>query len=123
MSDKIVQLPVHAEKPREMSREDRQRVHAKIGEHYLEKGYDPPWTDKRIAEDLKVPVAWVVEIRDQFFGEEGSNPLYDRFEKEAAAFTDELRRLQVEIDQIKALEVMGQEIAGMLKEIRKEMRR
>lgn len=108
--------------PREITREERQRIHAKIGEHYLDTGYDPPWTDRAIAEAEKVPMAWVSAIRDQFYGPEGSNPLFDKFEKDASAFVDSYNELSAVKGQIDALEIMGREIMDMLKKIKQETR-
>lgn len=62
--------PARAEPPREMSKDDRRIVFAKIDEVYVgeEKGYDAGWTDERVAKDLGVPRAWVTTIREEFFG-------------------------------------------------------
>lgn len=59
-----------AEQPREMSKDDRRIVFAKIDEVYVgeEKGYDAGWNDERVSKDLGVPRAWVTAIREEFFG-------------------------------------------------------
>lgn len=64
---------VVVEPPREMGREDRRLIFAKIDEVYLDErtGYSPGWTDKRVAEDLGVPLAWVQTLREENFGTEG----------------------------------------------------
>lgn len=113
---------VKAEPPREITREERQRIHAKIGEHYLDSGYHPPWTDRAIAEAEKVPLAWVSSIRDQFYGPEGSNPLYEKFEGEATAFVEAYQELCAVKGQIDALEIMGREIQDTLNKIKRETR-
>lgn len=82
-------VPLKAEPPPEMSRADRQIVFAKISDHYTGEAYCAGWTDKRVADDLNVPLAWVREVRDQFFGAEGSNPLLDDFLKAKADFDRE----------------------------------
>lgn len=68
-----------ADKPREMGREDRRIINDKLDEVYGREAYKAPWTDAAVAKDLGVPRDWVVQVRDQFFGPAGSNPLYDQF--------------------------------------------
>lgn len=72
---KIAQIrppqPGASEKPpREMSREDRRLIFAKLEEVYIDErvGYTANWNDQRVADDMAVPRAWVEEIRDQNFG-------------------------------------------------------
>lgn len=59
-----------AEPPREMSRDDRRVIFAKLDEVYIDEkvGYSKGWTDKRVAEDLGIPRAWVAQVRDENFG-------------------------------------------------------
>ena len=66
---------IKAEEPPTMSREDRRLIFAKIDEVYLDEntGYSEGWTDKRVSDDLGVPLAWVSSIRAENFGEERSN--------------------------------------------------
>lgn len=75
---------VKADPPREMSRDDRRIIFAKIDEIYVGNGYQAPWTDTAVAKDLGVPAAWVAKVRDEMFGPEGSNPEIDNFLKELA---------------------------------------
>jgi hypothetical protein len=58
------------EPPREMTRQDRQVVFAKLMDVYVSEseGYSVGWTDQRVATDLGVPVAWVAKVRDENFG-------------------------------------------------------
>lgn len=67
--------PLKAEPPREMTREDRRVILLKLNETYVDErtGYDKGWSDKRVAEDLGVPQAWVAKLRDENFGPENSN--------------------------------------------------
>lgn len=60
-----------AEPPRDLNKEDRRLIFAKIDEVYLDKSYSKDWTDKKVAIDLGVPVAWVARIREENFGPEG----------------------------------------------------
>lgn len=66
-------VELKAEPPRVMGREDARLVLLKIDEVYLDEniGYSRGWTDRKVAEDLGVPVAWVAEVRDKHFGKEG----------------------------------------------------
>lgn len=73
--------PATAEKPREMTRDERRIIFQKIDEHYVseERGYQPPWTDGGVARDLGVPQAWVASVREEMFGPAGSNHDIDEF--------------------------------------------
>ncbi|WP_156373882.1 hypothetical protein [Rhizobium sp. Leaf386] len=77
----VVPLTPKAEPPKEMTRADRRIVNEKIADVYDDgaERYSLGWTDKRVADDLGVPIAWVREERDRYFGPEGSNPLLDEF--------------------------------------------
>ncbi|MCC2608372.1 hypothetical protein [Neorhizobium petrolearium] len=68
-----------AEKPREMTRDDRRIINDKLDEVYGKDCYKSPWCDAMVAKDLGVPRDWVAQVRDQFFGPEGSNPLFDEY--------------------------------------------
>tara|TARA_R110000868_G_scaffold305823_2_gene566850 strand:- start:784 stop:1410 length:627 start_codon:yes stop_codon:yes gene_type:complete len=84
-----------ADKPREMTREDKRLVFGKIDAVYLDerRGYENGWSDKRVADDLGVPLAWVRAIREADFGQEGISS--DAREVIAAA-----KKLGEEIDAI-----------------------
>jgi hypothetical protein len=66
---------VAVEPPREMSRDDRRVIFAKLDEVYIDenKGYDNGWSDHRVAVDLGVPRAWVASVREEMFGPDKSN--------------------------------------------------
>ncbi|MER8619193.1 hypothetical protein NKG99_20540 [Mesorhizobium sp. M1409] len=68
-----------ADPPRTMTREDRRIINDKLDTVYSNDCYENPWTDAKVARDLGVPQAWVAEVRDQFFGPEGSNPEIEAF--------------------------------------------
>lgn len=100
---------VKAEPPREMSRDDRRIVFEKLNEVYVSEkvGYDKGWSDKRVSEDLGVPRAWVVQVRDEMFGpsheSEAAGDMLKRIEAissevvsiktEAATLSDRLKKL------------------------------
>ncbi|MFK0384972.1 hypothetical protein [Agrobacterium sp. NPDC090273] len=73
-----------ADKPRDLSREDRRIINDKLDEVYGKEAYKSPWTDAAVAKDLGVPRDWVSQVREQFFGPAGSNPLFDEFLTETA---------------------------------------
>lgn len=64
-----------AEPPREMSRDERRLIFGKLNEVFLDetRGYEGGWSDKRVAEDLGVPRAWVAAVRTENFGDVNSN--------------------------------------------------
>ncbi|NTG20023.1 hypothetical protein G6L00_06145 [Agrobacterium rhizogenes] len=68
-----------ADKPREMSRDDRRIINDKLDEVYGNGAYKTPWTDAAVARDLGVPRDWVAQVREAFFGEAGTNPLFDEY--------------------------------------------
>lgn len=63
-------VPIKADAPRTMSRDDRRIIFSKLEAVYLDekRGYDEGWTDERVSKDLGVPRAWVVTVRDENFG-------------------------------------------------------
>ena len=58
----------------------------KLDDVYGDNAYGGAWTDTTVARDLNVPRAWVSEVREAFFGPEGSNPLLDRYGQEREEF-------------------------------------
>lgn len=77
---------LEVEPPVEMSREDGRIIFAKLNDVYIDErvGYGPGWSDKRVAADLSVPLAWVRKVRVEHFGDEGMSET-DRATIEAAA--------------------------------------
>lgn len=80
-----------AEAPKKMDTEDRRIIFAAVDERWAGKdaGYSAPWTDQAIASHLGVPLAWVIEVRSQFFGEVRDNQeirdLLERVDKVSVA--------------------------------------
>lgn len=126
---KVVKMePAHkAEAPREMSREDRRIITSKLDDVYLDGKYSTPWTDAAVARDLGVPRAWVSEVRDQFFGPEGSNPEFDDFLIKAAPVIADLRNLHksvhAQLEQCRAMTTRVEELERMGRRIEKEIGR
>jgi len=73
--------------PQEMTKEDRRIIFAEIDMHYLDetRGYEAQYDDKRVAEGLKVPMAWVRTIREDNFGPERGEAINDEIAKMVAA--------------------------------------
>lgn len=60
---------------REFTKNDRRVINIRLEEVYLDesRGYSRGWNDEKVAAELKVPVAWVAEVRDANFGENKSD--------------------------------------------------
>ncbi|PZQ82675.1 MAG: hypothetical protein DI549_10880 [Ancylobacter novellus] len=74
-----------AEPPRTMDFEDRRVILMKLNEVYdsPSTGYGRGWSDKRVAEVLGAPRAWVAELREQNFGPARDNDDVREFLTEA----------------------------------------
>lgn len=82
----IVELPKNMKlpaEPRVMSLDDRKLIIAEVKGCWDEQKdrYMDGWHDERVAQALgaHVPVAWVREVREGWFGGSGSNPQFDEF--------------------------------------------
>jgi hypothetical protein len=91
--NKVVPLPAKAPEPRPMQREEGRIIYEKIKDVYVNEkvGYSDGWTDARIAKDLGAPRAWVAEVREQWFGPEGSNQEIRALIEKAESFLNEVR--------------------------------
>lgn len=99
--EKVVTLKVYNEvakeidsKPREMSRDDRRVIFAKLDEVYLDeqRGYERGWSDQKVATDLGVPRKWVEIIRQENFGAIGSNEDMSEYLAQAESLVKEARK-------------------------------
>lgn len=81
-------------KPREMSRDDRRVIFAKLDEVYLDeqRGYERGWSDQKVATDLGVPRKWVEVIRQENFGAIAANEDMTEYLTEADALVKEARQ-------------------------------
>lgn len=114
--------PDTAEKPREMSRDERRIIFAKIDELYIseKQGYQPPWTDGAVARDLGVPQTWVASVREEMFGPEGSNAEIDEFMRIAEPVLKECRDL---VNAAKSTMVKANELVGRIEELERTVRK
>lgn len=124
-----MQAAPKAEPPREMSREERRIITDKLDDVYDDKAgrYKAPWTDTAVSKDLGVPRAWVSEVREQFFGPEGSNSDFDDFlEKSAPVIADMknlMKALTGQIEVVKASERSIEALKPRIEEIERIGRR
>lgn len=83
-----------SEQPREMSRDDRRVIFAKLDEVYLDekRGYERGWSDQKVATDLGVPRKWVEIIRAENFGAVGVSEDMAEFLSEAETLCKEARK-------------------------------
>lgn len=72
--------PLRAEKPREMSRDEKRRIFREIDDNWDEPNgrYLGAASDREIAQKLAVPRAWVEAARVEMFGESGRNEAFDK---------------------------------------------
>jgi hypothetical protein len=117
-----------AEAPREMSRDDRRLIFAKLNEVYADPktGYSAHWTDKLVATDLGVPRAWITEIREDMFGPEGGNLQITNAMADARRLLAEVAVLQQQVGPLvaeaKRIETLSGEINKRLAGIEKAVR-
>lgn len=80
--------------PRAMTKIDRRLVIQKLEEVYLDEttGYSTGWHDQRVADDMRVPRAWVEALREENFG-----PIKADQSAEIIALTASMARLEVEV--------------------------
>lgn len=80
----------HSEPPRTMSRDDRRVIFAKLQDVYESEvtGYSGQWSDKRVAEDLGIPLAWVKQVRDENFGPDHNSEFIEQIAYAKAVIED-----------------------------------
>lgn len=110
--------------PPEMTKEDRRIIFAEIDTHYLDEttGYAANYDDKRLADALKVPLAWVRKIREENFGPE-KNPdseyrslkiLVENAETALKNTNDTMERVKTRISELESMqEALVKQIGGI----------
>lgn len=88
-----------AEPPREMTRDERRIINAKIDEVYVDEahGYSLGWNDDRVSKDLGVPRAWVAKMREENFGPD-HNVEVTKAQREATELTVKMAELNATIE-------------------------
>lgn len=115
---------VIAVEPRQMDRDDRRLIFAKIDEVYEKDGYVAPWTDAAAARSLGVPRAWVSQVRDEMFGPAGSNPELDQYLTQVEELREDIDRTKEEFTRVVTGLVAKQgELEKLARKIEKEIGR
>ena len=85
--------------PREMSRDDRRIIFAKLNDVYLDekRGYSDGWNDERVAADLNVPRKWVEDIRADNFGDAHDNEELRKFLDQLGEVREMLGKVQTRL--------------------------
>lgn len=103
--------------PRTMSRDDGRIIYEKLRDVYEVKSYVVGWSDKRVADDLGVPRAWVENVRSQFFGEAGGNEQADAFLAQIAALRAEAETFAKERQEfVRKVDRVATDMAKLLRE-------
>jgi len=94
-------VPAPKDEPRQMGREDRRVIFAKLEEVYVDEktGYEVGWTDERVANDLGVPRAWVSAMREENFGPARSEAL-DNALQEAREVAGQIQAIKTRVDEL-----------------------
>lgn len=112
--------------PREMGREDKRLIFAKIHEVYGDNSYLEDWTDAKVASDLGVPRAWVKTVREADFGNEGSNEEIKAAMAEATGLLAEVRKIapkaQQAFEDVKRLLGVAEKVQKTMDEIQRGIR-
>ncbi len=84
--------------PRQPTPDQRRAIVKRLDECYdtANKRYVPPFTDKALGEELKMPWAWVASIRDDFYGPPGPPPVADEIQKALAELRDRVAKLETD---------------------------
>lgn len=120
------ELVVTTNAPRSMQRDDRRIIFEKLNSVYLDekRGYDPDWSDHKVATDLGVPRSWVEQVREEMFGPINTNADIEEFRKgveELRTFKEGLKAVEAvrkQIEEIRAI-VGGINIASVLERVAK----
>ena len=104
--------------PKQMGRDDRRIVFEKLNEAYGNEtiGYNPGWSDTRVAKELGCPLEWVATVRIEMFGDIAANAETMAEFKTAQALVEEGRRIMLDFDaRLTRMEVALREIEKALK--------
>lgn len=120
----VVPEIVVAQSPRQMDRDDRRLIFAKIDEVYEKESYVAPWSDASVARSLGVPRAWVSQVRDEMFGPAGSNPELDAYLTQVEELTVSIEQTKTDFAEvIRGLVERQDELSRLARKIEKEIGR
>lgn len=93
-----------ADPPPEMTREDKRVINLKLHEVYEGEttGYAKGWSDRKVAEELGVPRAWVAQVRDELFGPAGEPEEIAKLATEHASLVKRLDDAHAQILNLKS---------------------
>jgi hypothetical protein len=102
-------VPMKADPPAQMTREDRRVIFEKLNDVYGDEksGYTGKWTDKSVATDLGIPWAWVSQVREEMFGSLGANAEIEATTMQAVALLSEI---EIAVQKLRALQEEGKNI-------------
>ncbi|WP_246100821.1 hypothetical protein [Palleronia caenipelagi] len=113
MKDKVETVVEKPDAPKEPSRAQKREIILWLGEAYdAAKGcYVAGETDHTVAETLNVMPGWVVNIREEFFGPDGSNEDLAALKQDIAAQITAVEAFQKDL-QARLLQI-GSDLGGM----------
>jgi hypothetical protein len=116
------------DKPREITRDERLIIMDKIRDVHDGDRYGAGWSDKKLADDLGVPRAWVEDIRENvlmFAG--GHNAEYEAFMAEMAPIVADAKSLinsaRVQLEKVAGLESRIAQLERVGRNVEKELAR
>lgn len=116
------------EKPREMTRDERLIIMDKIRDVHDGDRYGSGWSDKKVAEDLGVPTAWVSDIRENVLMFQGAHDeVFDAFMEMAAPVIADMKNMansiRVQLETTKAIETKLSGAMAKIDELEKMMQK
>jgi len=122
---------VKAEEPtklREMTRDERLIIMDKIRDVHDGDRYGSGWSDKKVAEDLGVPWAWVADIRENVLMFQGAHDeIFDAFTEMAAPVIADMKNMansiRVQLENSKAIEARLSSVMAKIDELERMSRK
>ena len=113
--------------PRTMSRDDRRLIIAEVKGCYDEekRRYMDGWHDEKVARTLgaHVPVAWVREVREDYFGEGASNEQFDELLRRQESIQTDLYELEKNVlrlsQAVAALKKSMDSLAPLIRDVKR----
>lgn len=112
-----------AAQPRTPTREEKRVIILELEDSYIgeDKGYVAGKSDKTVAEALDVPVGWVRDMREEFFGSLGANEeVFAEMAELAKRYTETGGKIEIIQKGLKSVKAEHDELAKALQRIRDE---
>lgn len=105
---------------RQMTRDDRRRINDCIGDLYnvLTERWVSDWSDRKMAESMDVPRAWVTEVREQLYGPHDRN---EAAEKHASQLDDAIAAAEAAATRLMAMAGEAEDMMLDLKKARAKL--